>query len=244
MPEGPSIVLLREDAERFAGRKVLDVTGNTTVDKERLRNKKLMACKTWGKHFLLVFNGFSVRIHFLLFGSYLVDDTKEAKVRLGLRFTNGTINFYACSIKFLEGDIDDHYDWSADVMNDAWDPRAARKKLKSQPHELVCDALLDQDIFAGVGNIIKNEVLYRIRVHPASHVGALPSPKLTKLISEARNYSFDFLAWKRVYVLRKHWLAHAKKTCLRCNLPIIKQPAMGKRKRRSFFCANCQLLYT
>ena len=26
---------------------------------------------------------------------------------------------------------------------------------------LVCDALLDQNIFAGVGNIIKNEVLYQ-----------------------------------------------------------------------------------
>lgn len=27
------------------------------------------------------------------------------------------------------------------------------KKLKEFPEELMCDALLDQDIFAGVGNI-------------------------------------------------------------------------------------------
>ena len=36
------------------------------------------------------------------------------------------------------------------------------------------DALLDQDVFAGAGNIIKNEVLHRIRVHPESPVGRLP----------------------------------------------------------------------
>jgi endonuclease-8 len=243
MPEGPSIVLLREAVESFTGKKVMAVSGNTTIDKERMLNKKVLFFKTWGKHFLIGFNGFTLRIHFLLFGSYLINETKEAKVRLGLKFSKGHINFYACSLRYLEGDIDDHYDWTADVMNDDWDPKAARKKLKAQPDELACDALLDQDIFAGVGNIIKNEVLYRIRVHPQSHIGALPPAKISRLIAEARNYSFDFLNWKRDYVLRQHWLAHAKKTCQRCNLPIIKQAGMGKRKRRSFYCDNCQLLY-
>lgn len=31
--------------------------------------------------------------------------------------------------------------------------------------------LLEKEIFAGVGNIIKNEMLYRARVHPESIVG-------------------------------------------------------------------------
>lgn len=243
MPEGPSIVLLREAVTSFTGKKITGVTGNTKIDKKRMLNKKVIAFKTWGKHFLVCFNGFTLRVHFMLFGSYLINETKEAKVRLGLKFSKGHINFYACSLRYLEGDVNEHYDWSADVMNDAWDPKKARRKLKAQPDELACDALLDQDIFAGVGNIIKNEVLYRVRVHPESTIGALPAGKLTKLIAEARNYSFDFLEWKRDYVLRQHWLAHAKKTCTRCNIPLIRQPAMGKRKRRSFFCANCQILY-
>jgi hypothetical protein len=49
------------------------------------------------------------------------------------------------------------------------------------PDALVCDALLDQNVFAGVGNIIKNEVLFRIRVHPLSKLGALPAHKLRAL---------------------------------------------------------------
>jgi formamidopyrimidine-DNA glycosylase len=40
-------------------------------------------------------------------------------------------------------------------MNDAFDEKHAKKKLKQIPDTLVCDALLDQKIFAGVGNIIK-----------------------------------------------------------------------------------------
>ena len=107
---------------------------------------------------------------------------------------------------------------------------------------MVCDALLDQQIFSGVGNIIKNEVLYRIRLHPETLAGNVPPRKLTELIKEARNYSFDFLRWKREYTLKKHWLAHTKKICRRCNLPIIKKYC-GVTQRRTFFCSNCQVLY-
>src|SRR5438445_2031448 len=108
-------------------------------------------------------------------------------------------------------------------MNDNWDPKQAKLKLQQQPATLACDALLDQSIFAGVGNIIKNEVLFRIRVHPESTVGALPPRKLTELIKEARNYSFEFLEWKKAFVLRKHWLAHTKKVCPRCQIPFVKK---------------------
>jgi endonuclease VIII len=104
---------------------------------------------------------------------------------------------------------------------------------------LVCDALLDQDIFAGVGNIIKNEVLFRIRLHPLSTVGALPAPKLRQLVEQARQYSFDFLEWKKQFVLKEHWLAHRKTTCPRCQLPLIKAK-LGRTRRPTFYCEGCQ----
>jgi endonuclease-8 len=128
-------------------------------------------------------------------------------------------------------------------MNDEWRPKKAKEKLKQNPVLLACDALLEQDIFAGVGNIIKNEVLYRIRVHPQSLVNKLPAPKLKKLIDESRTYSFQFLEWKRKYELKKHWASTYKKTCLRCGSKIIKKYT-GKKNRRSFICENCQILYS
>ena len=108
---------------------------------------------------------------------------------------------------------------------------------------LVCDALMDQTIFAGLGNIMKNEILYRIQVHPESQVGALPAKKLNSLIKEAQVYAFDFFDWKKQGILRKQWLAHTKKECTRCNIPLVKQHT-GLNPRRSFFCTNCQELFS
>ena len=243
MPEGPSIVILKEEVQSFKGRKVIEVGGNSKIDQSRLLNKKVIDFKSWGKHFLICFDKFSLRVHFLLFGTYRINELKpNSNIRLQLKFSNGELNFYAAAIRFIEEDLDEIYDWTADVMNDTWDPKAARKKLKLNPELLACDALLDQTIFSGSGNIIKNEVLFRIKVHPLSKVGKLPPSRLKALIDEARNYSFDFLKWKKQFVLKKNWLAHTKRTCPRCKIPLIKE-YLGKTKRRSFYCTNCQPLY-
>ncbi|HLI93814.1 MAG TPA: DNA-formamidopyrimidine glycosylase family protein, partial [Puia sp.] len=159
MPEGPSIVILKEQVKHFAGKKVLAADGNTKVGKERLKGLTVRTFKSWGKHFLICFPRLTVRIHFLLFGSYSINEQTKPNPRLHLKFATGDLYFYACSVKLLEASPDELYDWTADVMNPAWDPAAARRKLKASPGMLVCDALLNQEIFAGVGNIIKNEVL-------------------------------------------------------------------------------------
>jgi endonuclease-8 len=242
MPEGPSIVILKEQATGFLGKKIVAVEGNTSIAKERLAGQRIVALRSWGKHFLIELPKFSLRVHFMLWGSYRINERKEAPPRLGLRFAKGELNFYSCSVRFIEEPLDEVYDWRSDVMSEQWDAALARKRLRAQPGTLVCDALLDQDLFAGVGNIIKNEVLFRIRVHPLSTVGALPAARLRDLVREARQYSFDFFEWKKAYVLRKHWLAHTKRTCPRCDIPFTKGH-LGKTMRRSFFCENCQVRY-
>ena len=244
MPEGPSIVILKEQAAAFTGQKVVSVAGNTTIEKERLVGQHVEALRSWGKHFLIEMDvDFSLRVHFMLFGSYRINEHKSWAVpRLSLVFPNGELNLYACSVRFIEVPLDLLYDWKADVMSAEWDPALARKRLKAQPDTLACDALLDQDLFAGVGNIIKNEVLFRIQVHPLSKVGALPPKKLKEFVDQARQYSFDFYEWKKKFVLKKHWLAHTKRTCPRCKIPFVKAH-LGRTNRRSFFCERCQVLY-
>ena len=243
MPEGPSIVILRELTEDFNGKKILHVEGNSKIDMARLVGQKINAIHSWGKHFLIELSGFSIRIHFLMFGTYRINERKAVPPRLSLQFAHHQeLNFYACSVKYVEGTLDETYDWRTDVMSDQWDAAIALKKLRLLPEKLVCDALLDQDIFAGVGNIIKNEVLFRIRVHPLSTIGALSAAKLRDLVKHARQYSFEFLEWKKQYVLREHWLAHNKRECPRCNIPYTKA-YLGKTNRRSFFCEKCQKKY-
>ena len=207
-------MILKEAVQDFKGKKVLEIGGNTRVDFSSLVDKKIVDFESFGKNFFICFKNASIKIHFMLSGSYRINEKKQTLPRLSLHFEKGELNFYACSVKLIEEDLNKIYDWTADVMNESWNAAAARKKLKVAPKTLVCDALLDQNIFAGVGNIIKNEVLFRIKVHPATKVGDLPSKKLTELLKEARQYSFDFLEWEKQYVLKKHWLIHTKK-----NLP-------------------------
>jgi endonuclease-8 len=242
MPEGPSIVILREAAAKFRGKTVRRALGNSSLDLTRMEGRRVLALRSWGKHFLVQFSGFSLRVHMLMFGSYRIDERKPSPPRVSLQFDNGELNIYASSLKYIEGPLEDTYDWRGDVMDDAWDPRLARRRLKLQPDTLVCDALLDQDLFAGVGNIIKNEVLFRTRVHPESTIGDLPPRVLGKVIADARTYSFNFLAWKKAGVLRKHWQVHTQRTCPQCGGPLSKTYP-GKSRRRTFFCPNCQVRY-
>jgi len=242
VPEGPSIVILREAATKFSGKTVREASGNSKLDLARMEGRRVVALRSWGKHFLIEFRGFSLRVHMLLFGTYRIDDRKPVPARMSLRFDNGELNFYSSSLKYIEGPLEDIYDWRADVLDQDWDPELARRKLIAQPSMLACDALLDQGIFAGVGNIIKNEVLFRIGVHPESRVGDLPPGKLGQLIAQARQYSFDFLEWKKKSVLRAHWLVHTKRFCPTCGSAIVKQYP-GTTNRRTFFCRHCQVRY-
>jgi endonuclease VIII len=242
MPEGPSIVILKEEVAAFAGKKVTVASGYSKIDYAKIKGQKIIAFKSWGKHFLICFKDVTIRIHLLMFGSYRINDVKESNPALHLKFAKGQLNFYTCAVRLIEEPLDEVYDWTADIMNEDFDPKSALKKLNKLPDMLVCDALLNQEIFSGSGNIIKNEVMFRVRLHPASKLGDIPLKKKRELIRETVNYSFDFLKWKKAGQLKKHWEAHTKKMCPRCHIPFIKE-YLGTTKRRTFFCENCQVLY-
>ncbi|GAB4093259.1 DNA-formamidopyrimidine glycosylase family protein [Flaviaesturariibacter terrae] len=245
--EGPSLVILKEQARKFVGKPVLSATGAARIDFDRITGQKLRRLEAWGKHFLMVFDDCYIRIHYLMFGNYYIDSqhyNPEKVAKLSLQFRNGEWNNYNCAVKILEGtDVDAAYDFSRDLMSDTWNPALTLKRLKAHPDLLVCDALLDQQLFSGLGNIMKNEILYRTRIHPESRVGALPAKKLKELVAEARVYAFDFLRWKKEGALKRHWEAHTKKTCPSCGGPLTKRHT-GRTPRRSFFCEHCQKMYS
>ncbi|MDB5284982.1 MAG: glycosylase/AP lyase, DNA-binding [Bacteroidota bacterium] len=241
MPEGPSIVILREECMLFKGKRILKVSGNSKIGIERLAGQKVVDFKSWGKQLLICFKGFTVRIHLLMFGSYRINERKDAQPRLSLQFKNGELNFYTCSVKFIEEDLDSVYDWEVDTMSDEWNLKKVLGKLKEKKNNMLCDVLLDQEIFAGSGNIVKNEVLFRLRLHPETLVAALTAKKLKQLALETRQYCFDFYEWKKKFELKKHWQVYKQKNCPNCGLRLTLKH-LGKHKRRTFFCEHCQVL--
>ena len=240
MPEGPSIVILKDEAKGLVGRRIVAVEGNTRIDKERLLGQRVVALRSWGKHFLIELPTFALRVHFMMFGSYRIDARKEAEPRLGLRFARGSeFNLYTCSVRFIDEPLDAVYDWSADVMSDTWDSEAALVKVRQFPRAEIADVLLDQSIFAGVGNIIKNEVLFRTRTSPFERVGRLSDERLKAIVADARAFSFRFLELRRVFALRKHLEVYGRAVCPACGGPL-RRKVHGERGRRSFFCRPCQ----
>ena len=103
MPEGPSIVIAKEDIKDFNGQKVISASGLAKIDFDRLENQTIIDIRSWGKHLLLCFNGFTIRIHFLLFGSYLINERKPTNTNPSLRLTfeDSELNFHTSSVSVL-----------------------------------------------------------------------------------------------------------------------------------------------
>ncbi len=54
MPEGPSIILMKESLQKFVGHKVTDASGNAKFDKEIYIGQTLREIRTFGKQTYLV----------------------------------------------------------------------------------------------------------------------------------------------------------------------------------------------
>jgi endonuclease-8 len=247
--EGPSIHLAAEQLRPFVGRRIARIGGNSTIGIDRLRGKKVEDIFAWGKHLVFQFDGFALRVHFLLWGTFAAtvngtsvtgDYRRTSAPRLELTFPNGEMTVWSGSLKFVEGaDAKAGYDFTRDVLSDTWDPKAALARVRLFPRAEIADVLLDQTIFAGVGNIIKNEVLFRTRTNPFARVNRLSARKLAAIVADARAFSFRFLELRRVFALRKNLEIYGKGACPACG-GRVGRLVHGARNRRSFFCPTCQ----
>lgn len=243
MPEGPTIVLMKEDLQKFVGKNVIEVNGSEVPENSEIKGEVLREIKIFGKQTYLIFDKIIFKIHLMMFGSYSLYNRKDIDtLKLGLTFKDGGMYFYTCVVKVIDESYLLKIDWEADIMSDRWNPEKTEKTLKAAPKMMICDALMNQDIFSGVGNIIKNEALFRVGIHPESLIGNLPPKKLQEIIAEARNYGFDFKKWKKANVLSKHFQIYHQKNCPICGAATVKKDT-GKSKRTSFFCKNDQKLY-
>lgn len=239
--EGPSLVILKEELRRFKNKKVTRISGNTKQPKESLEGKTLKDVITWGKTIYLVFSGNIVtRTHFLLFGSYRIDDPRPDRIpRVEFEFPNGVVYFYSCAFSITSPEDLRDLDHRTDVLSDEWDESYVRGLLEKKGDPYLCDLLLDQELFAGAGNIVKNEVLFNLRLHPLTRLSDFDKRDRKKLIHSVRSYCENFYEWKKKFELRKHWQVYKRTNCRLCDR-VLKREKLGKGKRSTFYCPHCQ----
>jgi endonuclease-8 len=236
--EGPSLVIATEELSQFLNKKISKAIVPKSI--KPLTGKKLVRVESWGKHLLLIFDNQILRIHFLMFGSYRINNPRENRIpKLQIDYKNDTLYFYSCAIREISKEDLKAYDHSVDLMSEEWDHKKALKTVREKESAFVCDVLMDQAIFSGLGNIMKNEIQFRCKIHPEQKIGELSAREQGKLVKESKQYAHDFYEWKKMNQLKRHWLIMRKKTCPVCGRKVIKRPT-GKLKRLSHYCNFCQ----
>ena len=197
--EGPSVRAVADKLADFKRKKVISATGNARIEKKNIEGKKIRDIFSIGKNLFIKFSDFSLKIHFLMFGNYRINEAREdAEPRLSLNFEDEMLNFYNLAVKIISNhEVETLYDEEIDITSESWNADKVFRLTSEMKEELICDILLDQNIFAGVGNIIKNEALYRAKTHPLSMVGKIPEEKLKEIISKTREYSLQFYEAKK-----------------------------------------------
>jgi endonuclease-8 len=158
-----------------------------------------------------------------------------------LAFANGEINCYVVSAQKLEKSPEETYDWRTDVLSKQFDKGFVKSLLKAKHDKTIDDVLMDQAIFSGVGNKIRNEALYRAGIHPLSITGKIPPTKIIKLINEVVNYAkifYDQLEKKGVndffQVYQQEYAADGSEVTMKI---------LPKSKRKIFFSEYKQQLF-
>lgn len=239
--EGPSLVILKEELKEFTKKKVLSVSGNTKQPKELIEGKTLKNIVTWGKTIYLIFSGNVVtKTHFMLFGTYRINDPRENRIpRIQFNFPNGTVYFYACAFSIVPPETLKELDHRVDVLSDEWDETYVAKMLKEEGDPYLCDLFLNQNLFAGSGNIVKNEVLFNLRRHPLTRLSDVNPRERKTLVHAIRAYCENFYEWKKQFELRRHWQVYKRFKCRNCERKL-KREKLGKGKRSTFYCPYCQ----
>jgi endonuclease-8 len=181
-----------------------------------------------------------------MFGQYRLNEERQGKTPTAELLFEGKelLRLYAVSLRLVEGLPDlALYPPGADVLNKDWDGDHAIQAFKALLHDtMICDALMDQTLMAGVGNAIKNEALWACRVHPATPVGALSGKALKALIQETVDQSYLFLEERRIAGEGRYpWTqVFRRKQCPRCGSTLMKE-STGVLERVSFWCPVCQV---
>jgi len=241
MPEGPSIQYLKDQLAPFKGKIVKNAGGYGKMPADWIKGRKLMDITTWGKHLLFVFTNGTVRVHLGLFGDVLINSRKKVNRSFFLEFATGEVNGYVVKAIKIEQPLKDVYDWRTDILSSHFNQAYIKTLLKKKSNKTIEEVLMDQAIFSGVGNKIRNEALYRAAIHPNSIVEKIPAAKVTRLITEVVKYANLF--YKQLTKEGKHNFFQVYQQEYAADGSQVTMKVLSKSNRKIYFSDHRQHLY-
>jgi endonuclease VIII len=108
--------------------------------------------------------------------------------------------------------------------------------LRAEPRRAVGDALLDQRLVAGIGNVWKAEALWEARVSPWRAVADTSDEELRAILQAAHELMTTSVETGRA---RRVAYNRAGRGCRRCGTPI-EARGQGDANRTAYWCPACQ----
>ncbi|KAK7471346.1 hypothetical protein BaRGS_00036021 [Batillaria attramentaria] len=245
MVEGPGCKLKGEKIKAKILRQTAKSVKGNAVDREQKGKKKeepgvtsfqggivgqtLDDVLTLGKELFMFFGESCLRVHFLMAGSFRVNDQQvdtdggkaAATASLEIQFSKDKLTFYKCAAEIS--------------------PKRAVSEVMAEEDRQLCDVLLDQDILPGVGNIIKNEALFDSGLKPDTIVKELTEEHIAHLVKMTRDFSMVFYKCRKNGTnLRNYMKVYQKGKCGECGMKITMTRMGEDSERVTYFCPACQ----
>jgi endonuclease VIII len=240
MPEGDSLRRAAARLQPLVGESIEVETPHPRAAAkriaERLDGKRLVAVDAVGKNLLLRFEGGLVlRSHLRMTGRWRLEPRGARRVGRpwlvlrGTRFEgvlwNGPVLELGDQRVRLLG---------PDILQEPPDVDAIVRNLRaSDPRRQIGDALLDQRLVAGIGNMWKAEALWAAKASPWALLGELADDELRAVVQEAAGLMRLSVAGRPP----RH--VYRRRVCSRCGGRIATR-GQGDDNRRTWWCPRCQ----
>lgn len=277
MPEGDTIFRAARTLHRaLAGKQVTAFESvfpalNRVNDDTPVVGRTIERVHSVGKHLLMHFSGDLVlRTHMRMNGSWHIYRAGEKwlRPRRDMRIMFATEDFEAVGFNIPIAEFKSENamvkspalrQLGPDVLGQQFDPQAVMAHLRRRPDEEIAEALLNQRVLAGLGNVYKSEILFICRINPFTRVQHLTEPDLRLLVDESRrvlklNTSGQLEPMTTYGGLRRTtgranpadrlWVyGRARLPCRRCG-NLIHVRKQGDDARLTYWCPQCQSLIT
>jgi endonuclease VIII len=240
VPEGDTLHRAALRLQVLVGQKVAVETPHPRAAVKRLAERLdglvLESVEASGKNLLLRFSGGHVlRSHLRMTGRWRVGPLGSVRAGLPWLVLRGA-EHEAVLWNGPVLELDKPVAAGADILAPEPDYERMAANLRSQPGRQIGDALLDQRLVLGIGNIWRSEALWEARVSPWRATGETPEDELRSVLEAAHRLMAASVEGARP--LRRVY-RRTGRPCRRCGTPI-RSHAQGEGARIAYWCPSCQ----